>query len=111
LQQSGALVQRVGNCNGYAQKQFIALSPADISVFSAEQISLVDSILDAICSNHTATSISELSHDLVWEVAAIGEEIPMAAAAFGGNVGEIDENDMSWAHNEVDRIERGIVSI
>jgi hypothetical protein len=29
----------------------------------------------------------------------------MSAAAFGGNFGEIDEDDMAWARKEVDRIE------
>ncbi len=105
LRASGALIEREMSNYGYPQVQFFALTPADISIFSAEQISLVDSVLDHICSNHTAASISQRSHDLVWEVAAIGEEIPMAAAAFAGNVGEIDEHDMVWARAEVERIE------
>ena len=105
LQSNGAVLERKSLHHNYEQIQFIALRPADISMFSAEQISMVDSVLEAICSGHTATSISQLSHDLVWEVAEIGEEIPMAAAAFAGNIGEIDEEDMAWARKEVDRIE------
>ncbi len=74
-------------------------------MFTAEQISLVDRVVYAICFNHTAASISQLSHDRVWKAAAIGEEIPLAAGAFAGNVGEIDEHDMAWAAAEIDRIE------
>jgi len=102
---AGILVERQAMSHGYPQVQFIALRPADISMFSGAQISLVDGVLEAICSGHTAASISQLSHDYVWESAAIGEEIPMAAAAFGGNFGEIDEDDLAWAQKEVDRIE------
>lgn len=105
LKQAGAIVERNVTFGGYPQIQFISLRDPDISGFSGEQISLVDSVLQAICFNHTAASISELSHDLVWGLAEIGEEIPMAAAAFGGNFGEIDEDDMGWARQEIDRIE------
>ncbi len=103
---AGALVERQIQSYSYIQTQFFALSKPDISMFSAEQISLVDTVVDAICSNHTATSISNLSHDVIWEAAEIGEELPMAAAAFGGNFGEIDEHDIAWAHSEIDRIEK-----
>jgi len=105
LQALGALVERKATAFDYNQIQFFALTKPDISMFSAAQISLVDSIIDAICSNHTAASISNLSHDLIWEAAEIGEEIPMAPAAFGGNFGEIDEDDIVWARAEIDRIE------
>jgi hypothetical protein len=105
LKATGAIVEKFANIGGYQQVQFIALREADVSGFSAEQISLVDRIMRAICYSHTASSISHLSHDLVWESAEIGEVIPMEAAAFAGNVGEIDEEDMAWAIKEVDRIE------
>jgi hypothetical protein len=72
---------------------------------------LVDSVLEAICAADTASSVSNFSHDLVWESAEIGEEIPIAAAAFGGNFGEIDENDMAWARKEIDRIEQVSVCV
>jgi hypothetical protein len=110
LEAAGCLVERKVMNHGYPQKQFIALKPADISALTSTQISLVDTVLEAICSGHTATSISNLSHDLVWEAAEIGEEIPMSAAAFAGNFGEIDEEDIAWARNEVDRIEGTRVS-
>jgi hypothetical protein len=106
LEASNAIVVRDAPYGGgYLQKQFIALRAPDISMFSPEQISIVDGVLQEICRNHTATSISQLSHDIVWQSAEIGEEIPMSAAAFAGGIGEIDEVDMSWAQQEIDRIE------
>lgn len=111
LAASGAIVERMAMLHGYPQVQFIALRPADISGFTAAQVSLVDSVLEAICAADTASSVSNFSHDLVWESAEIGEEIPIAAAAFGGNFGEIDENDMAWARKEIDRIEQVSVCV
>jgi len=106
LEASGAIMETKALSHGYSQTQFIACKPADISIFTAAQISLVDSVLEAVCTNHTASSISRLSHDSIWDSAALGEEIPMAAAAFGGHFGDIDDSDMAWARGEVDRIER-----
>lgn len=105
LVDQGAIVERDA-LNWYPQKQFIATRPADISMFSSVEISIVDKVVDIICENHTAASISYLSHDFIWEIAEIGEEIPLSAAAFGSNIGELDEDDMAWAHSEIDRIER-----
>ena len=106
LKNSGKILEREALYHSFNQIHMIALERPDISVFSAEQISLVDSVLETICSGFTASSISELSHDIVWEAAAIGEEIPMHVAAFAGNIGEINEDDIEWANNEIDRIER-----
>jgi hypothetical protein len=109
LVKSGALVERQIPTYVYNQTQFFSLKKPDISIFSAEQISLVDTVINAICSNHTAVSISNLSHDVIWQAAEIGEELPMTASAFGGNFGEIDEDDIAWAHSVIDRIESNLL--
>jgi hypothetical protein len=36
-------------------------------------------VIDVVCNHHTAGSISQLSHDAIWDAANEGEEIPMAA--------------------------------
>lgn len=104
LRNAGKIFERPAQLGRFSQTQLISLTEPDISAFTAEEISLVDAVTQEICGNHTASSISQLSHDAVWEVAAIGEEIPMFAAAFGGNVGEIDEDDIAWANAEVHKI-------
>ena len=40
---------------------------------------IVDHVTDTICEKFTAVSISELSHDSIWEMAEDGEEIPLYA--------------------------------
>jgi hypothetical protein len=45
LRSSGAIIERNALYGGYPQGQFIATREPDVSLFSAEQISLVDSVL------------------------------------------------------------------
>lgn len=100
----GALIEREAPLYGYAQKQLLALTRPDLSRFSGDEISLVDDVLDAICHNHTAASISQLTHDHVWEAAEIGEELPLYTV-FALRRGELDESDMAWARAEMIRLE------
>lgn len=61
----------------YVPTRCKARRPADISVFSKEELEIVDDIIDLL-RPHTAARVSELSHRVVggWEVAATGETIP-----------------------------------
>lgn len=84
----------------YPRREYISLKEPDISVFSAEEISLVDGLIDKICNHHTATSISNASHGKIWELASIGEDIPHATI-FADELGDIDEHDIDWAQREL----------
>ena len=68
-----------------------------------DEISLADYIIETVCDDHTATSISELSHDSVWRLAEIGEEIPLYAV-LAGKAGEVTEETMAWARSEAKRL-------
>ena len=50
--------------------------------------------------NHTATSISEETHDLIWSLAQMGEEIPYETV-FASRTSEIDETDVAWIRDEL----------
>ncbi len=100
----GALVEREMLFHGYLQKQLVALTPPDPSRFSSDEIDLIDQVIKAICDGHTASSISELTHDHVWEAAEIGEELPLYTV-FAHRRGEIDETDVAWARAEIARAE------
>ena len=80
----------------YQQFQFIAKNQPDISGFKPEEIDLVRDFIDLVCYEHTARSISELSHNLVWKSAKMGEELPYYTA-YGMLVGEITPEDIAWA--------------
>lgn len=64
----------------YPQKRLMPLREADLSAFSAEQISLVDGIIEAL-RHHSAAEVSFLSHVNVlgWQIAGEREEIPYEA--------------------------------
>lgn len=65
---------------GYTQKRLIPQRKADLSSFSAEEISLVDEVIEDL-RGHSASEVSELSHRAVgWQIAEIGEDIPYETA-------------------------------
>jgi hypothetical protein len=103
LESERALVVRDFTSYGRAQREFISITEPDISGFRPEEISIINSVIYSICQFHTASSISEKSHDEVWELAAIGEELPLFTAF--SVPGEIDESDIEWATQEINRIE------
>jgi hypothetical protein len=59
--------------------RIVAARPPDVSIFSQDELKTVDYWIDHIDRDHTATSISEESHDYAWNIAAMGEELPLYA--------------------------------
>ena len=59
--------------------RIVALSKPDVSMFSPEELRVVDYWIEHIDKEHTAGSISEESHDYAWEIAKMGEELPLFA--------------------------------
>jgi hypothetical protein len=51
----------------------------DMQPFSLSEIAIVDWWIDHIATYETAESISQKSHDYTWQIAAMGEELPMVA--------------------------------
>ncbi len=96
LQTQGALATREVEFYGYPKKEFVALKAPNIEGFSATEISIIDSMIDEVCLRHTADTISKASHDVIWELAEIGEEIPYYAV-LASKLGEITEADVKWA--------------
>jgi hypothetical protein len=65
-------------------------------VFSETEREIIDNVIAWVCDAHTATSISDLSHDAIWEAADEGEEIPLYAV-LAATPGAITQADMDWA--------------
>jgi len=96
LEMSRQLVIKESNYFGYDKKEYIALEKPDLTQFTGQEISLIDAMIEVICKEHTAKTISEASHDRIWELAEIGEEIPYEAF-LASEIGEIDKEDIEWA--------------
>jgi len=65
----------------------------DLSVFSRDELDTVNWWIEHIDKDHTAKSISEKSHDYVWEIAKMGEELPYYALRVA-RIQEPTEEDM-----------------
>lgn len=106
LRAEGALAVRDVEYFGKPKREFFALTVPDISAFSSKEISIIDSVIGAICEKHTATSISELTHNASWEMAEIGEDLPFFTV-FSARIGEIDESDIAWADGQIAELMAG----
>ncbi len=51
----------------------------DTSIFSVDELKNVNWWIEYIDKEHTAASISDKSHDYVWQIAKMGEELPYYA--------------------------------
>jgi hypothetical protein len=102
LRAEGTLLIRDVPYFGYSRRDFVCLGAPDLSLFSPQEIALIDTVIEVVVFGHTARSISELSHDDAWEVASIGEQIPYEAA-FASSTGELDASDLEWPDTSRDR--------
>lgn len=81
---------------GGTKTDYIALADPAITQFSADEISIVDKAIDFVCLQHTAMSISDRTHDLIWELAEIGEQIPYEAM-WASRLDGVTKEDVKWA--------------
>ena len=61
--------------NGRRQTKFLARRKADVSLFTPEQIDLVNEVIDYL-RDQTASEVSDGSHTRAWHMASDGELIP-----------------------------------
>ncbi len=75
----------------------------DMTLFSTEELSIIDWWIKHIDGDHTANFISEQSHDYAWEIAAMGEEIPLYAV-FAERIRAPRGKELEWAKAEAERL-------
>lgn len=79
----------------FDQKKIVTLTDCDLDVFSPQEVSLIDSIIDRLW-DESATSVSELSHRFIgWQLAGMGENIPYETVLL--HEAEVTEDDMVYA--------------
>lgn len=105
LQANDDIVVKASRCYDYTKTDYIALTEPDTRLFSEDELRFVDFVMHDICNLHTAKSISEQTHDRVWEAAAMGEEIPVFAV-LAANEGILTDADQQWVTQELSRLER-----
>lgn len=60
---------------------YVGKGDPDRSVLTDDQWSILDRVAEWIVEDHSAGTISDKSHDLIWEVTGLHEEMPVPAAA------------------------------
>ncbi|MCW4462215.1 Panacea domain-containing protein [Sphingomonas sp. BT-65] len=101
LEQSDKIATREVPTFGGTRREHVWLQKPDLSTFSADEVDILNEAIDWVCELHTARSISELSHDKLWENAEIGEQIPVGAAVVVPD--DLDGTDIAWALSAMDR--------
>jgi hypothetical protein len=79
---------------------FVSLKDPNKSFFDPQELEMIDLIAKQICEDHSAASISELSHDAIWDAANDGEEIPMYAPLVA-EPAELSAEVTAWARRVV----------
>jgi hypothetical protein len=91
------------NFFGFTKKEYMALVEPDISRLGKEEIVLLDEVIDFVCSDNTAKTISEYSHQTPWEMVEFGQEIPYHSA-FLLYPSEVSLEAIEWAEAEAKAI-------
>jgi hypothetical protein len=87
----------------YEGWRFQSLQAPDISVFSPEELQTVNWWIEHITEHHTAASISDESHDYGWDLAKMGEPLPLQAF-MAERIREPSETEMAWARDAARRL-------
>jgi hypothetical protein len=88
----------------YDPRKFISLTPPEIESLSDDERALAKAILEDVCG-YTANGISDLSHDIIWDAAAEGEEIPLYAT-LAAELGEVTDDVRRWAESITSELEQ-----
>ncbi len=84
----------------YRQRSFYSLKAPDVSVFNGAEMQTLDYMVEVICNKHSARSISEHSHDTIWELAEYGETIPYYTVCYN-LLRKPDASAIEWAHAQI----------
>jgi hypothetical protein len=103
LEKEGALSTRERS-HGSTSMQYFARFEPDLSVFTAPEISVVDSLIETICFQAAPSPVDLTVDNQVWKLAQIGETLPYYTV-FAARPTEILKRDMDWA---VEHVRRGI---
>ncbi len=95
LERDGVLNASDSQFHGFQKKEFEVHVDPDQSLFEAGEIEIIEAAIQFVCYQNTAKSISELSHDHIWQAAQEGEELPYFTVF--SIPGTIDDDEREWA--------------
>jgi hypothetical protein len=104
LSHDGALEIRNVEYFGYLKKEYIP-TRANLATdsLSAEERVLLDEVIEFVCVNNTAKTISEFSHNKAWDMAEFGAEIKYNSV-FNLFPVQVSQETWDWALQEANEI-------
>lgn len=105
LQFEGRLSVEEQDYYGFNKKRFVSNLNRKPASISEEENQLVCDVIDFVCRNNTAKSISEFSHNKAWERTESGAEIPYYSA-IELYPEDVSEEAMDWAAQEANTVEK-----
>lgn len=97
-----------GYLGTHVQQKPVHLSRPDLSVFSADEIAIVDEVIESL-RGKSARQVSELSHEFIgWKVAEMGMNIPYEIALVGAE--EITEEDIEFGSELIEEAQKALSS-
>jgi Antitoxin SocA-like, Panacea domain len=95
LKRDGKIVERFGETPVGLRREYVWLKEPDLTGFTADEVDVLNEVMDWICDGESAKSISEKSHDVLWDETEIGAPMPVRAGAVVP--AEITADAMEWA--------------
>lgn len=99
LVREGAIRQWKDRAYRYEVWCFRSLTAPVSLDFSGDEIKTIDYWANTIISEHTAESISDLSHDYGWEIAPMGSQLPFIST-LAQRVRDPNAEELQWAKNK-----------
>jgi Protein of unknown function (DUF4065) len=85
---------------GKQKKEYKVYVQASGSFLEPEEQAIVDKMINHVCDEHTASSISDASHDHIWMAAEDGEEIPHFTVF--AKPGTVTDSERMWAQIQLE---------
>lgn len=102
LRSRGAIEIEKKQFHQFIQTQYIAQFEPDMERFTASEMETLNFAINYVTEQHTATSISNFSHDHIWQAASDGEELPYYTIF--ATPAPLLDSDREWARQELELI-------
>ena len=99
----GAIRQWKDRVYDHEAWRFKALTPPNVNFFSGDEKKEVDYWIRHIDEDHTAETISDLSHGYGWEIASTGERLPFHSV-LAQRIRDPNEEELQWAREAARQI-------
>lgn len=100
LRSDGKIQERQNPTPAGPRREFVWVQPPKVENFSGEEIDVLRDVMAYVCDGHSAASISDLTHDALWDETEIGQDMLVKAGAI--LPAEITPDAIRWAKGAFD---------